>query len=417
MHVLPVTPRFSARPCAPTPLSHHPTHPLQPKASRSLASSAPRFPSYVLNAPATEVTTLPNGVRVATEGGHGETATVGVFIDAGSRYEPAATNGTAHFLEHMAFKGTSRLSQYELEVEFENMGGHLNAYTSREHTVYYAKVFKQDTAKAVGILADMLTAPKLDEAAIARERGVILREAEEVAAQTEEVIFDLLHATAYQGSGLGRTILGPDANIHSIGRPDLEAYIRTHYTGPRIVVAGAGAVDHAALVKLVEGTFGALPSAPPPGLSPLADAAVFVGSDVRQRDDDLPLAHVAISWETGGWTNGHAFPLMAMQTLLGSWDRTMGVGPNMASPLCRKVGEGHLAHSLSTFNTTYKDTGLFGVYAVAEPTKLWELSSQSALGAAWPYVNCCTPAAQPLTLPPLPPPPQSCTRRCGCATR
>jgi predicted Zn-dependent peptidase len=106
------------------------------------------------------------------QGGHGETATVGVFIDAGSRYETAATNGTAHFLEHLTFKGTSKMSQYELEVEFENMGGHLNAYTSREHTVYYAKVFKRDVPKAMHTLSDMLTAPKLDEAAIERERCV-----------------------------------------------------------------------------------------------------------------------------------------------------------------------------------------------------------------------------------------------------
>lgn len=345
--------------------------------TRSLATTAIRpaetFPSYVLNAPATEVTTLANGVRVATEGGHGETATVGVFIDAGSRYESAATNGTAHFLEHMTFKGTSKMSQYELEVEFENMGGHLNAYTSREHTVYYAKVFKNDVNKAVGTLADMLTAPKLDEQAIERERNVILREAEEVASQQEEVIFDLLHSTAYQDSGLGRTILGPEANIRSITRGDLEAYIRSHYTGGRIVVAGAGAVDHDALVKIAEQTFGGLPASPAGGLIAAPEPARFVGSEIRQRDDDLGLAHVAVSFETGGWTSPNAFPLMIMQTLLGNWDRTLSAGPNMASPLCRKVGEQGLAHSLSTFNTTYKDSGLFGVYAVAEPTKLWEL--------------------------------------------
>ena len=125
--------------------------------------------------------------RPPLQSGHGDTATVGVFIDAGSRYESAESNGTAHFLEHMTFKGTSKMSQYELEVEFENIGGHLNAYTSREHTVYYAKVFKSDVPKAMHILSDMLTAPKLDAAAIERERSVILRESEEVNQQQEEV--------------------------------------------------------------------------------------------------------------------------------------------------------------------------------------------------------------------------------------
>ena len=119
---------------------------------------------------------------------HGETATVGVWIDAGSRYETASNNGAAHFLEHMAFKGTKNRTQQQLEVEIENMGGHLNAYTSREQTVYYAKVFKNDVPKAMEILSDILLNSKLDEAAITRERDVILREMEEVNKQYEEVI-------------------------------------------------------------------------------------------------------------------------------------------------------------------------------------------------------------------------------------
>lgn len=189
------------------------------------------------------------------------------------------------------------------------------------------------------------------------------------------MIFDLLHETAYQGSGLGRTILGPEANIKAISRKNLEDYIKTHYTGPRIVVAGAGAIEHSQLVQIADKAFGGLPAAPRDGLVVAKEPAQFVGSMLRQRDDDIPLAHVAVAFETAGWTNPHAFPLMIMQTILGNWDRTMSAGPNMASPLCRKVGEGQLAHAISTFNTTYKDTGLFGVYSVGEPTKQWELMS------------------------------------------
>merc|ERR1711871_733775 len=132
--------------------------------------------SSIMNAPITEVTKLSSGVRVASETAHGETATVGVWIDAGSRYETARNNGAAHFLEHMAFKGTSKRTQRQLEVEIENIGGHLNAYTSREQTVYYANVFKQDVPQALDILSDILQNSLLDEGAINRERGVILRE-------------------------------------------------------------------------------------------------------------------------------------------------------------------------------------------------------------------------------------------------
>jgi processing peptidase subunit beta len=138
---------------------------------------------------------------------------VGIWIDAGSRFESEKTNGTAHFLEHMAFKGTSRRSQTDLELEVENMGAHLNAYTSREQTVYYAKAFSKDLPKAVDILSDILQNSTLGEAEIERERGVILREMQEVETNLQEVVFDHLHSTAYQGTPLGRTILGPSENI------------------------------------------------------------------------------------------------------------------------------------------------------------------------------------------------------------
>ena len=150
-------------------------------AAADAASEVAAYPSYVLNAPSTTVSTLDGGLRVASETTDGsETATVGVFIDAGSRFETAQNNGAAHFLEHMAFKGTANRTQHQLEIEIEDMGGHLNAYTSREQTVYYAKVFKRDVPRAVEILGDILLNSNLDEQAIDREREVILREMEEV---------------------------------------------------------------------------------------------------------------------------------------------------------------------------------------------------------------------------------------------
>ncbi|THG13111.1 hypothetical protein TEA_011691 [Camellia sinensis var. sinensis] len=189
----------------------------------------------ILASPLTRVTTLPNGLRVATESNFSaKTATVGVWIDAGSRFETDQTNGTAHFLEHMIFKGTEKRTARELEEEIENMGGHLNAYTSREQTTYYAKVMDNDVPKALDILADILQNSKFDENRINRERDVILREMEEVEGQTEEVIFDHLHATAFQYTPLGRTILGPAQNIKTITKYNLQKYISTHYTAPRM---------------------------------------------------------------------------------------------------------------------------------------------------------------------------------------
>lgn len=135
----------------------------------------------ILSTPLTRVTTLPNGLRIATESTlASKTATVGVFIDAGSRFESDETNGTAHFLEHMIFKGTEKRNARELEEEIENMGGHLNAYTSREQTTFYAKVMDKDVPRALDILSDIIQNSRFDEKRIIRERDVILREMEEV---------------------------------------------------------------------------------------------------------------------------------------------------------------------------------------------------------------------------------------------
>lgn len=345
-------------------------------ASRRLFSTE-GFPPYILNAPATEVSPLSNGLRVASEGGHGETATVGVFIDAGSRIETPENNGVAHFLEHLTFKGTAARSQANLEKEIENMGGHLNAYTSREHTVFYAQVFKQDVPKAMEILGDMLLNPELDKNAVELERNTILRELHEVQSQTEEVVFDSLHETAFAGSGLGQTILGPKKNIETITAQQLRDYIDTNYVGTRMVVAGAGAVDHQQLSDLAEQHFGALPSASTAGSNNSEGTPRFTGSDLRFRDDAMPLAHVAVAVEAAGATSAHQFPLAVMQTLLGSWDRTSNAGTDQNSELAQATAAGNLAHSFHAFNSAYKDTGLFGIYYVAEQDKVQDMALQA----------------------------------------
>merc|ERR1719424_2811709 len=189
-------------------------------------AAARAFSSVPAQSP-TLVSTLPNQLRVASESTGGETATLGMWIDTGSRYESDANNGVAHFLEHMAFKGTTKRTQLQLETEVENMGAHLNAYTSREQTVYYAKVLKKDVPKAVEMLSDILLNSTFSQAAVERERDVILREMEEVESQVEEVVFDRLHEVAYVGTPLARTILGPTENINSIMADDIVKYVKT----------------------------------------------------------------------------------------------------------------------------------------------------------------------------------------------
>lgn len=181
----------------------------------------------------------------------------------------------------MAFKGTQKRTQRQLEIEVENMGGHLNAYTSREQTVYFAKVFKDDVPQAMELLSDILQNSLMDEGAVTREKDVIMRESEEVAKDYQEVILDRLHETCFRGTGLGLTILGPENNIRGMTRDDLQSYIGTHYTSERFVIAGAGAVDHNQLLELTEKHFGNLPKTPTNGSTLKYDPAVFTGSDIR----------------------------------------------------------------------------------------------------------------------------------------
>ncbi|KAG6531313.1 probable mitochondrial-processing peptidase subunit beta, mitochondrial isoform X1 [Zingiber officinale] len=330
----------------------------------------------ILAVPETRVTTLPNGLRIATESTlAARTATVGVWIDAGSRFETEDTNGTAHFLEHMIFKGTESRTVRQLEEEIENMGGHLNAYTTREQTTYYAKVLDTDVPKALEILADILQNSRFHEKQIERERNVILREMEEVEGQTEEVIFDHLHATAFQYTSLGRTILGPVKNIKTITKEHLKNYISSHYTGPRMVISAAGAIKHEDIVEQVKKLFMKLSSNPTTAAQLIEkEPAIFTGSEVRIIDDDIPLAKFAVAFNGASWTDPDSIALMVMQSMLGSWNKNTCGGKHMGSELAQRIAINDIAESMMAFNTNYKDTGLFGVYAVAKPDCLDDLA-------------------------------------------
>jgi len=324
----------------------------------------------VNNSPLTQITTLSNGLTVATETHpHAQTATVGVWIDAGSRAETDATNGTAHFLEHMAFKGTNRRTQHALELEVENLGAHLNAYTSREQTVYYAKSFKKDVGTAVDIISDILQNSKLESSAIERERDVILREQEEVDKQLEEVVFDHLHSVAFAGQPLGRTILGPKKNILSIQKDDLQNYIKTNYTADRMVLVGAGGIEHEELIKLAEKNFSSLPVSKNPlplGGTQGKKKPHFMGAEVRARDDTLPTVNIALAVEGVSWRSPDYFPMLVLQSIFGNWDRSLGSSPLLSSRLSHIIAKNNLANSFMSFSTSYSDTGLWGIYFVSE---------------------------------------------------
>ncbi|ORX58604.1 hypothetical protein BCR36DRAFT_580204 [Piromyces finnis] len=327
------------------------------------------YPKSLLGLPETRITRLSNGLRIATESNPKlKTATVGVWIDAGSRFETLGDNGTAHFLEHMSFKGTNKRTQKDIELLIENIGSNLNAYTSREQTVYYAKTLTKNIATSIEILSDILQNSKFEYSAITRERDVILREYEEVQKMKDEVVFDELHKIAFPQSSLGYTILGPTENIKNITRDNIKSYISTNYTADRMVIIGAGGVDHDELVELAKKYFANVPQ--PTNNKEIYDKfknAKFVGGTALIKNE-YPTNHIVLSVEGVGWSNPDYWSLLVAQSIIGSWDRTLGAGDQVGSKLAKEISKNSLANSFMSFNTSYTDTGLFGVYFITEPS-------------------------------------------------
>uniref|UniRef100_A0A4W3K0Z9 Ubiquinol-cytochrome c reductase core protein 1 n=1 Tax=Callorhinchus milii TaxID=7868 RepID=A0A4W3K0Z9_CALMI len=331
-----------------------------------LRISAVSYAQTTLNFPETRITTLENGLRVASEETDHPTCTVGVWIDAGSRYENQKNNGVSNFLEHMIFKGTKTRSQSALEQEVESLGAHLNAYTSRENTAFYMKSLSKDLPKVVEILGDVIQNSALADSEVERERQVILQEMQELEGSLEDVVFDYLHATAFQGTPLGHTIVGPTENVKHLGRKDLAEFKNTHYKAPRMVLAASGGINHDELVSLAKKEFSGLPFKYEADAVPLLTPCRFTGSQILVRDDDLPLAHIVMAVEGARWSDPDTIPLMIASTLIGNWDRTCGGGSNPTSNLARISFENQLCHSFQSFNMCYSDTGLWGIHMVCE---------------------------------------------------
>lgn len=297
------------------------------------------------------LSTLANGLRVVThEMATLETASVGVWIGAGTRNEPAEINGVAHLLEHMAFKGTRRRSAADIATEIENVGGHLNAYTSRESTVYYAKVLKEDVPLALDLLSDILLNATFDPAELSRERAVILQEIGQANDTPEDVVFDRFQATAYPDQPIGRPVLGRPEVVGGMSREQVLDHMRRTYGSDRMVVAAAGSVSHDAIVAAVEDLFGALHS----NGAVDSEAAIYQGGDFRE-SRDLEQLHLVLGFPGLPYDDGDYYALSMLSTLFGG---------GMSSRLFQEIRERRgLVYSIYTFASSYRDSGLLGIYA------------------------------------------------------
>lgn len=309
-----------------------------------------------------QVTQLDNGLRIATET-HADihSAAFAIGIDVGARHERIGEGGLSHLLEHMAFKGSSRLNAKQIAEAFDMMGGNVNAYTSHEHTVYYAKVLKEYAHDALKLLCEIVSDFAFDQQELERERQVILQEIAMHQDSPDDLVFDLFQETAFRDQALGRSILGTPARVASFSREDLRAYTDQHYVPPRMVVAGAGAVDHIDTCGLVADYFGKQPRG---AASQAIEPGVYIGGE-RTLEKDLEQVQLVVGYPGVAIHHADYFPLQMLSTVLGG---------GMSSRLFQEIREKRgLAYSVSSFATGYNDAGVLGFYAGTTVEHLPEL--------------------------------------------
>ncbi|WP_417451368.1 M16 family metallopeptidase [Kordiimonas sp.] len=308
-----------------------------------------------------EITRLSNGLRIVSESRKSiQTIAVGVWVDIGARHEPAALNGITHCLEHMLFKGTNRRSARDIAFEIEAVGGHMNAYTSRDNTTYYARVMKGDMELALDLLSDIVLNSTCAELELKREKEVILQEIGQAVDTPDDIVFDHLQIAAYRDQSIGRAILGEPETVQALTSVDLQSYLAENYTASNIVISAVGNLEHDELVRLVEEKFGGLKAGSPTR----TQKARYTGGRIAEKRD-LEQVHIAAAWPGCSFTHPNYYALQVYSTILGG---------GMSSRLFQEVREERgLAYSVYSFTSSHKDTGIFGIYAGTGPDMATEM--------------------------------------------
>ena len=301
-------------------------------------------------------TVLPNGLTVLTEPmDHIRTTALGVWISAGSRYEDEVQHGVSHFIEHVLFKGTAARSALEIAQAMDAIGGHLNAFTEKEHTCFYLRVLSDHLEEGLEVLGDMLLHPALDPEALERERQVILEEIKMYEDAPDDLVHDLFAATLWPGHPLGRSISGSQQSVGSLRREDVREFMAARYRPDAALVTAAGRVEHDEIVAVVErvlrgwtGRSTPIPLGPP---TPGRDTAIL-SKEVEQ-------VHLCVGVPALPQAHRDRYVLSVLDTALGG---------GMSSRLFQEIREERgLAYSVSSYYAAYRDVGAFVIYAGTSP--------------------------------------------------
>ena len=298
-----------------------------------------------------KVTVLPNGLQIVTDNmDEVDTVSLGIWVDIGAMYEPAEINGISHLLEQMAFKGTTSRTARQIAEEIENVGGYINACTSRETTSYYIKVLKEDTALAVDILADILRNSIFDPEEFEREKTVVLQEINQSLDTPDDIVFEHFQTCAFPNQPAGRPVLGSVETVMGISRETLDSYMKTNYTPNRMVISASGKINHDEFVRLIEKYFGSMSAKD--GLT--APDVAYKGGEYRE-NKSLEQVNLVLGFPGVSVIDDDYYTAHVLSTILGG-----GMSSRLFQEIRDKRG---LVFSVFSFNAAAIKGGLFGIYA------------------------------------------------------
>ncbi|KAK9282165.1 hypothetical protein L1049_005077 [Liquidambar formosana] len=323
-------------------------------------SSPPPLPDYV-EPSKTKITTLPNGVKIASETSPSPAASIGLYVDCGSIYETSVSCGVTHLLERMAFKSTTNRSHLRIVREVEAIGGNITASASREQMGYTFDALKTYVPEMVELLVDCVRNPVFLDWEVNEQLQKVKAELGELSNNPQGLLLEAIHSAGYAGA-LANPLLAPESALNRLNSTILEGFVFENYTAPRMVLAASG-VDHEELLSIAEPLFSDLPNVAHPG----EPKSVYVGGDYRCQADS-GTTHIALAFEVpSGWkSEKEAIILTVLQMLLGGGGSFSAGGPGkgMHSRLyLRVLNEYQEIQSCSAFNSIFNNTGVFGIYA------------------------------------------------------
>ncbi|MBO8125909.1 MAG: insulinase family protein [Firmicutes bacterium] len=307
-------------------------------------------------------TVLDNGIRIISEElNHVRSASIGFWFRTGSRNERPEQAGLSHLIEHLTFKGTAKRSAKDIAVAFDTLGGQVNAVTSKEYTCYYAKILDEHFATAVEVLADMILNSTYQEDLLEREKGVVLEEIKMYEDSPDELVHDLFNEAVFAHHPLGRPILGTEETLRSFSQDDIWEYRKARYTPDNLVVAVAGHVDHATVVKEVERYFGGWQGekkGEPKDIPPYRPSNL-------KRTKDIEQAHIILGVPGLSRVDSRKYALFLLDNILGG---------GMSSRLFQELREERgMVYTTYSYHAAYYDSGVFGVYAGTSPDRVDEV--------------------------------------------